>query len=258
METAFHFVMECETLSTLRAHLFARIRESLLCTSTTVRCSKPVPVLQQWIVRARNPTTELFLLLLGGDMMLFKPPEVGSDEVSDVAVPVFGPALPPPKRRSSPEWTLFRAMVRADVREVLDRHVRNFLLLAWRERERVMQGSFQLEYVSAVRESVLAEVGDAAPPSPPAVDGVEDARAELLPVSARAVRGVAARLGATLSVFHPLFAVRGSTMIVGDDDGARGGRARLVFIPHQCALGPAVGVGRAAELGRLRAGVRSV
>ena len=83
-------------------------------------------------------------------------------------------------------------------------------------------------------------------------------RAELLPVSARAVRGVAARLGATLSVFHPLFAVRGSTMIVGGDDGARGGRARLVFIPHQCALGPAVGVGRAAELGRLRAGVRSV
>ena len=114
------------------------------------------------------PSVDRFLFLVGGDMIRYKPPEraegegkeVGrggaasdstSDSDSDSPAPrpapalVFGPVLPPPKRRNGPEWRLFRALVRADVRGVIDVHVRNFLLLAWRERETRLNGRFTID-----------------------------------------------------------------------------------------------------------------
>ena len=199
-------------------------------------------------------------------------------------VPVFGPVLPPPKRRNSPEWRLFRALVRADVRGVIDVHVRNFLLLAWRERETRLNGRFTIEYVPSAaaaaapaRSSPLAPPArlscpvsprdDSSPPSPPADSDAESEAASALgaesppaaaATAARAV-AVADRLVRTLSVFSASFPVWGgaSVQATDDRDEGRGGRSRLIFTPHVRADGLAV-VGRAAERARRRAGIRAV
>ena len=79
----------------------------------------------------------------------------------------FIPSYHDPKRRNSPEWRLFRALVRADVRGVIYVQVRNFLLLAWRERETRLNderrgGRSRLIFTTHVRADGLAAVGRAA------------------------------------------------------------------------------------------------
>ena len=159
--------------------------------------------------------------------------------------PVYGPAPPPRGVRSGPEWRLFREMARPDVRSIVDRHVRNFLLLAWRRRDLMLEGRYHLEYVPAVSAPCAALSASpplaaapneqSAPPSPlPDIDSGSESQANTGSArpSARAVRvrlrplapptapsspwspavsSVAARLLRTLSVFDHAFPVWGAS-----------------------------------------------
>ena len=194
VESAQHFVMECGAFGPLRAELMARVRASLL-SSTDVKA--PVPALVRWLEDARTSPLHRFLFLLGGDMHRFRPlvdvnapdaKEQGllfpSPDLSAVAgippapcvppsprvsVPVvFGPAPPPRGVRSSPEWRLYHAMVRSDVRSIVDRHARNFLLIAWRLRDRSLAGRYRLEYAHAHADAAPAPAPAHAPSSPSA------------------------------------------------------------------------------------------
>ena len=235
-------------------------------------------------------------------------PGAASDSASDsdsdspaprpAPAPVFGPVLPPPKRRNSPEWRLFRALVRADVRGVIDVHVRNFLLLAWRERETRLNGRFTIEYVpsaaaaASARSPPLAPPArlsppvsprdDASPPSPPADSDAESEAASSLGVPSRALRrgalgsgvesppaaaataaraaaAVAGRLERTLSVFSASFPVWGGASVQAADGRDEGrGGRSRLIFTPHVRVDGLAAVGRAAERARRRAGIRAV
>ena len=218
------------------------------------------------------------MFLLGGDMERFRPPErmTGITGVYPLAsggapVPVFGPPLPPPRRRDSPEWCLYRALTQRDVREAVDSHVRNFLLLAWRERELRLGGRFSVEYVRAERadgDESPDSHHDSAPLSPPQDSDAEEAAVVALGLNSQdlsaAVRStpsdsvIGSRLERTLSVFSPSFSVWGGGSIQAQSTSIVDGRVKLVFTPHSALMFGRSSVGRAAERARRCAGSRAI
>ena len=153
---------------------------------------------------------------------------------------------------------------------MIDVHVRNFLLLAWRERETRLNGRFTIEYVpsaaaaaASARSPPLAPPvrlsppvsprDDASPPSPPADSDAESEAASSLGVpssalrrgalgsgvesppaaaatAARAAAAVAGRLECTLSVFSASFPVWGGASVQAADGRDEGRGGRSRLI----------------------------
>ena len=149
-ETPLHFVMQCEALRGLREQWFARVRKT------------QHELVRRWFDSA--PDTDLFLYLCGGSMPLLAPEQRRVRERARRSVP---PSL---------DAELQRALSDESACAALDQLTQNFLVLAWRERDRICGGRF------AVEEAECALVPSSVSPPVPSLPNA-GARSIPLPTS---------------------------------------------------------------------------